>query len=321
MNKKPLIILTGPTAAGKTALSIKLAKQINGAIISADSMQVYRHMDIGSAKVTPEEMDGVPHYLIDVLEPTEEFSVHTFKQMAETALQEIYARNMIPIVVGGTGFYIQALLYDIQFTETDTDTACRSELEKLAEEKGADWIHGQLKAVDPEAADQIHANNIKRVIRALEYFHQTGQKISEHNAQERQRSSPYNYVYFVLNRDRADLYRRIDLRVDKMLKAGLLDEVKALKEMGYTRDMVAMKGLGYKEILDCYSGEITLDEAIYRVKRDSRHFAKRQLTWFRRERDVTWVELDQRTEDEVLEELINALKAAGIISGEGVCSQ
>ena len=314
MCNKPLIILTGPTAAGKTALSIRLAKQINGAIISADSMQVYRHMDIGSAKITPEEMDGVPHYLVDVLEPYEEFSVHTFKQMAEEALEEIYAKGMIPIVVGGTGFYIQALLYDIQFTDTDTDTEYRKDMEKLAETNGADWLHGQLRAVDPEAAEQIHANNVKRVIRALEYFHQTGQKISEHNAEERQRTSPYNHLYFVLNRDRTELYRRIDLRVDKMLEAGLLDEVKRLKEMGYTRDMVAMKGLGYKEILDYLTGGITLDEAIYLVKRDSRHFAKRQLTWFRRERDVNWVELDGRSEDEVLEELVDQLRMAGIIS-------
>jgi len=313
MCNKPLIILTGPTAAGKTALSIRLAKRINGAIISADSMQVYRHMDIGSAKITQEEMGGVPHYLIDVLEPYEEFSVHTFKRLAETALEEIYVKGMIPIVVGGTGFYIQALLYDIQFTDTDTDTVYRSELESLADSKGSEWVHDQLKLVDPEAAAQIHANNVKRVIRALEYFHQTGQKISEHNAQERQRTSPYNHLYFVLNRDRAELYRRIDLRVDMMLEAGLLDEVKKLKEMGYTRDMVAMKGLGYKEILDYFSGEITLDEAVYRVKRDSRHFAKRQLTWFRRERDVTWVELDGRSEDEVLEGLIAQLKAKGIV--------
>ncbi|MBQ8814324.1 MAG: tRNA (adenosine(37)-N6)-dimethylallyltransferase MiaA [Lachnospiraceae bacterium] len=312
MNKKPLVILTGPTAAGKTALSIGLAKRINGAIISADSMQVYRHMDIGSAKVTPEEMDGVPHYLIDVLEPSEEFSVHTFKQMAEAALEDIYEKGMIPIVVGGTGFYIQALLYDIQFTDTDTDTEYREKMEKLAESNGADWLHEQLRAVDPEAAEQIHANNVKRVIRALEYFHQTGQKISEHNETERQRTSPYNYVYFVLNRDRAELYRRIDYRVDKMLERGLLDEVKALKEMGYTRDMVAMKGLGYKEVLDYFSGEITLEEAIYRVKRDSRHFAKRQLTWFRRERDVTWVDLDGRGEDDVLEDLLDLLRLKGI---------
>ena len=313
MEKKPLIVLTGPTAAGKTGLSIELAKRINGAIISADSMQVYRHMDIGSAKITKEEMDQIPHYLIDVLEPYEEFSVHLFKQMAEKALAEIYANGMIPIIVGGTGFYIQALLYDIQFTDTDTDTEYREKMEELAEQNGADWLHSRLREVDPEAAEQIHANNVKRVIRALEYFHQTGQKISEHNAEERQRTSPYRHVYFVLNRDRAELYRRIDLRVDIMLENGLLDEVKKLKDMGYTKDMVAMKGLGYKEILDYLSGEITLDEAIYRIKRDTRHFAKRQLTWFRRERDVSWVELDGREFETVLDEMISLLKERGVL--------
>lgn len=314
MEKKPLIVLTGPTAAGKTGLSIELAKRINGAIISADSMQVYRHMDVGSAKITREEMDGIPHYLIDVLEPYEEFSVHLFKQMAEKALEEIYANGMIPIIVGGTGFYIQALLYDIQFTDTDTDTGYRKMMEKSANDHGSEWLHNRLKEVDPEAAEQIHANNVKRVIRALEYFHQTGQKISEHNTEERQRTSPYLHLYFVLNRNRAELYRRIDLRVDMMLENGLLDEVKRLKEMGYTRDMVAMKGLGYKEILDYLGGEITLDEAVYRIKRDTRHFAKRQLTWFRRERDVTWVELDGRSFDEVLDEMLFLLRNQGIIA-------
>lgn len=313
MKKKPLVILTGPTAAGKTALSISLARQINGAVISADSMQVYRHMDIGSAKVTEKERDGVPHYLIDVLEPWEEFNVLTFKQMAEEALEEIYARGMIPIVAGGTGFYIQALLYDIQFTDTDTDQEYRSHLEEQAEEKGPEWLHEQLRQVDPESADLIHANNVKRTIRALEYYHQTGTPISVHNAAERQRLSPYTYTYFVLNRDRAELYRRIDLRVDKMLEAGLLDEVRSLKAMGCTRNMVAMQGLGYKELLDCLAGEITFDEAVYRIKRDSRHFAKRQLTWFRRERDVTWICLDNRTEADALNEILEKLRENGVI--------
>lgn len=313
MKKKPLIVLTGPTAVGKTSLSIELAKQINGAIISADSMQVYRHMDIGSAKITKEEMQGVPHYLIDVLEPQEEFSVHTFKEMALDALEDIYRRGMIPIVTGGTGFYIQALLYDIQFTDTVDTDGYRAWLEEQGELRGAEWLHEELKKVDAKAAEQIHMNNMKRTIRALEYFHQTGQPISKHNAEERQRTSPYTYVYFVLNRDRAELYRRIDLRVDLMLEAGLVDEVKTLKDMGYTRDMVAMQGLGYKEILDYLAGEITLDEAVYRIKRDTRHFAKRQLTWFRRERDVTWVELDGRKQEEVFAKILAELKSRGVI--------
>jgi len=313
MKKKPLIVLTGPTAVGKTSLSIELAKQINGAIISADSMQVYRHMDIGSAKITKEEMQGVPHYLIDVLEPQEEFSVHTFKEMALDALEDIYRRGMIPIVTGGTGFYIQALLYDIQFTDTVDTDGYRAWLEEQGELRGAEWLHEELKKVDAKAAEQIHMNNMKRTIRALEYFHQTGQPISKHNAEERQRTSPYTYVYFVLNRDRAELYRRIDLRVDLMLEAGLVDEVKTLKDVGYTRDMVAMQGLGYKEILDYLAGEITLDEAVYRIKRDTRHFAKRQLTWFRRERDVTWVELDGQKQEEVFVEILAELKSRGVI--------
>jgi len=225
--KKPLIILTGPTAVGKTKASIGLAKALNGEIISADSMQVYKYMDIGSAKIRPEEMDGIPHYLIDQLEPDEEFHVVRFQQLAKAAIEEIYAKGKIPIVVGGTGFYIQALLYDIDFTENDEDTKYREELEMLVEEKGAKYLHDMLRAVDPASADSIHANNLKRVIRALEFFKLTGQKISEHNEKERGKESPYEFCYFVLNDDRQLLYDRIDLRIDQMLEDGLLEEVLA----------------------------------------------------------------------------------------------
>lgn len=287
--KKPLVILTGPTAVGKTALSIQLAKDIGGEIISADSMQVYKGMDIGSAKIKTEEMQGVPHFLIDELQPDEEFHVVRFQQLAKKYLQRIWERGHIPVIVGGTGFYIQALLYDIDFTENECDAVYRHELEQLAKEKGADYLHQKLAAVDPKSAEDIHANNVKRVIRALEFYHETGQKISEHNEQERQKSSPYNFAYFVLNDDRSKLYQRIDQRIDIMLKDGLVEEVKALKEKGYTRDMVSMQGLGYKEILDYLDGEISMDEAVYRIKRDTRHFAKRQITWFKRERDVIWL--------------------------------
>ena len=287
--KKPLVILTGPTAVGKTALSIQLAKDIGGEIISADSMQVYKGMDIGSAKIKTEEMQGVPHFLIDELQPDEEFHVVRFQQLAKKYLKQIWERGHIPVIVGGTGFYIQALLYDIDFTENECDAAYRHELEQLAKEKGADYLHQKLADVDPKSAEDIHANNVKRVIRALEFYHETGQKISEHNEQERQKSSPYNFAYFVLNDDRSKLYQRIDQRIDIMLKDGLVEEVKALKEKGYTRDMVSMQGLGYKEILDYLDGEISIDEAVYRIKRDTRHFAKRQITWFKRERDVIWL--------------------------------
>lgn len=290
--KKPLIILTGPTAVGKTKASIGLAKALNGEIISADSMQVYKYMDIGSAKIQPEEMDGIKHYLIDELEPDEEFHVVRFQQMAKQAMEEIYAQNKIPIVVGGTGFYIQALLYDIDFTDGDEDTEYRQELEALAAKEGAEALHALLQEVDPESANVIHANNVKRVIRALEFYKQTGERISEHNEQERQKESPYDFCYFVLNDQRARLYDRINLRIDQMLENGLIEEVRALKEKGYTKDMVSMQGLGYKEILDYLNGVCTLEEAIYILKRDTRHFAKRQLTWFRRERDVIWVDKD-----------------------------
>lgn len=290
--KKPIIILTGPTAAGKTALSVQLAKRIGGEIISADSMQVYRGMDIGSAKVTPEEMQGVPHHLIDVLEPSQEFNVYTFQQMAKNAMEKIYERGHIPIVVGGTGFYIQALLYDIDFTEEEGDTAYRKELECFAQEHGAKALYERLQQVDPISAQIIHENNEKRVIRALEYYHLTGEPISKHNETQRQRTSPYEFRYFVLTMNREKLYQRIEQRVDLMLEQGLVDEVRSLQAQGHVRSEVAMQGLGYKEILDYLSGEITLEEAVYRIKRDTRHFAKRQLTWFRRERDVIWMDYD-----------------------------
>ena len=314
--KRPLIILTGPTAVGKTKASIGLAKALNGEIISADSMQVYKHMDIGSAKIRPEEMQGIKHYLIDELEPDEEFHVVRFQEMAKKALEEIYAKNKIPIVVGGTGFYIQALLYDIDFTENEEDTEYRKELEQLAAEKGADALHEMLRKVDSASAEAIHANNVKRVIRALEFHKQTGGKISEHNEQERAKSSPYDFCYFVLNDERERLYERINLRIDQMLDDGLVEEVMSLKDQGYTKEMVSMQGLGYKEILDYLNGNCTLEEAIYILKRDTRHFAKRQLTWFRRERDVIWVSKNEHNydEDKILNVMLDHIKERTQIS-------
>ena len=287
--KKPLLILTGPTAVGKTKLSIALAKAVGGEIISADSMQVYRHMDIGSAKIRPEEMEGVPHHLLDVLEPEEPFHVVRFQELAKAAMEEIYRRDHIPILVGGTGFYIQAILKDIDFTENSGDDSYRRSLEQLAREQGPQELHRRLALVDQQAAAEIHSNNVKRVIRALEFYHLTGQRISEHNRQEREKQSPYCFAYFVLNDDREKLYRQIDLRVDQMLEEGLLEEVRGLKERGCTRDMVSMQGLGYKEMLDYLEGRTTLEEAIYILKRDTRHFAKRQITWFKREQEVIWI--------------------------------
>ena len=314
--KKPLIILTGPTAVGKTAASIGLAKAIGGEIISADSMQVYRYMDIGSAKIMSEEMNGVCHHLIDVLEPEEEFNVAVFQKMAKEAMQGIYERGHIPIVVGGTGFYIQALLYDIDFEKGEENTDYRKELEAYAKDHGAQSLHDRLREVDPKSADAIHANNVKRVIRALEYYHETGTQISEHNEAEREKESPYQFAYFVLNDVRSHLYERIDHRVDLMMEQGLLDEVTALKNRGCTREMVSMQGLGYKEILDYLDGKDTLEEAVTILKRDTRHFAKRQLTWFRRERDVLWIQKEEYGYDEekILQAMLEILREKEIIN-------
>ena len=313
--KKPLIVLTGPTAVGKTSLSIALARAVEGEIISADSMQVYKHMDIGSAKIKKEEMEGIPHYLIDVLEPDEEFHVVRFQEMAKEAMKEIYSKGKIPILTGGTGFYIQAVVKDIDFSQDTEKSSVRERLENLAQEKGGEYLHELLAQRDPESAEKIHPNNIKRVIRALEYYELTGEKISLHNEREGEKVSPYNTAYFVLNDHRERLYEKIDRRVDQMLDEGLVEEVRRLAQMGYTRDMVSMQGLGYKEILAYLEGEYSLEEAVYVLTRDTRHFAKRQLTWFRREKDVIWVNKPDFDYDDkkILEYILENCKKRGIL--------
>lgn len=314
MNKKPLIILTGPTSVGKTSLSISLAKAVNGEIISADSMQVYKYMDIGTAKITFKEMEDIPHYLISEFMPDEEFNVVKFQKYAKDYINAIYEKNKIPILVGGTGFYIQAVLYDIDFEESNSDYSYREELTQLAINKGTLFLHELLTKVDPSSAEAIHPNNLKRIIRALEYVKQTGQPISAHNEEQRNRKSPYLYRYFVLNKERSKLYEAINNRVDIMINNGLVNEVKQLLDMGYTKDMVSMQGLGYKELIDFIEGHYSLEEAIYKLKKDTRHYAKRQLTWFKREKDVTWVNKDDFTkEDEILEFLLEDLKKKKII--------
>lgn len=312
---KPLVILTGPTAVGKTALSIKLASEIGGEIISADSMQVYRQMDIGSAKIKPEEMGGIPHHMIDILEPEEEFNVCLFEKLALEAMEQIYERGHIPVVVGGTGFYIQALLYQIDFTEEETDTAYRDKLWQLGEEKGNHYLHELLRKVDPESAEEIHENNRKRVIRALEFYENCGKPISTHNKEQRQKTSAYNSCYFVLTDDRKKLYERIESRVDQMLSKGLVDEVRTLKERGCNASMVSMQGLGYKEILEYLDGRCSLLEAVEKIKKETRHFAKRQLTWFRREKDVIWIDKQAFVydEDAVLSCILENLRKKEII--------
>lgn len=313
--KKPLVVLTGPTAVGKTKLSITLAKALGGEIISADSMQVYKHMDIGSAKITEKEMDGVPHHLIDVLSPFEEFHIVRFQELAKKAMEDIYSRGRIPVFVGGTGFYIQAITKDIDFTEGEEDKQYREELSRLAAEKGNEFLHEMLREVDKKSAEEIHANNVKRVIRALEFYKENGFPISQHNEEQKQNETPYNLAYFVLNAPRDLLYERIDRRVDEMMKNGLVKEVQKLKDMGCRREMTSMQGLGYKEILSFLDGEIPLDEAVRILKRDTRHFAKRQLTWFRRESDVIWVDKDKFSFDEekILEYMLSVCKEREII--------
>lgn len=322
-NKRPLVILTGPTAVGKTDISIKLAKAINGEIISADSMQVYRGMDIGTAKITEEEMQGIKHYLVDCFDPKDDFNIVIFQRLAKEAMEEIYAKGKVPIIVGGTGFYIQSVLYDIEFEDdgesddkADEDAnEFRVRMRNIAYEHGSEYLHDMLKAVDPESADAIHHNNLKRVIRALEYYEQTGKKISEHNKQQRQKVSPYNFMYFVLNDEREILYNRIDKRVDIMFDSGLEAEVKGLIDSGLTRAYVSMQGIGYKEMFDYFDGVYDLERARYLIKLDTRHFAKRQLTWFRRENAVEWINYYDYNSDKetMVSTMVSKLKDKGIV--------
>lgn len=315
MTKKPLIILTGPTAVGKTALSLRLAKAVDGEIVSADSMQVYKGMDIGSAKIRAEEMQGVPHHLIDVLEPEEEFHVAEFVRLAKNAMDGIYGRGRIPVVTGGTGFYIQALVKDIDFSEGDRDSALRKELQKIADSEGNEALYAILREEDPEAAAALHPNNVKRVIRALEYHRETGRSMAALNAEQREQASPYNHACFVLDLPRDVLYGRIGDRVDEMIRDGLEEEVRALKARGLARGTTSMQGLGYKEMLDFLDGLCTREEAIEKIKTETRHFAKRQLTWFRREPGVIWIEKqDFADDDAILAEMLRELKARKIIT-------
>lgn len=302
---KDLIVLTGPTAVGKTSLSIALAKAVDGEIISADSMQVYKYMNIGTAKITEEEKCGIPHFLIDELEPNEEFNVTIFKNKVMGYIEDIKSRGKVPIIVGGTGFYIQSVIYDINFNEYGDDSNVRKKYEAMAETLGKSELHKKLALVDREYADSVSYNNVKKVVRALTFFEMTGEKLSEHNKRERERSSPFDFAYFVLTMDRKKLYERIDKRVDLMFDMGLVEEVKALMAKGYDKSLVSMQGIGYKEVIDYLSGKTSLEECIDIIKRDTRHFAKRQLTWFKREKVVTYIDKDEfDAEDKCLKEML-----------------
>ena len=302
---KNLIVITGPTAVGKTELSVRLAKKIGGEIISADSMQVYKGMDIGTAKITEAEKEDVPHFLIDEYEPDFDFNVTVFKERVMSCIEDIRSRGHIPIIAGGTGFYIQAVLYDIDFKENDGEDLIRKKYEYLLEVEGKHFLHKRLSDVDSEYAASVSENNVKKVIRALSFFDVTGEKLSKHNLTEREKTSPFDFAYFVLTMDRERLYKRIDERVDKMFDVGLVDEVKALKDMGLTKNMTSMQGIGYKEVLAYLDGEMSLEEAKEKVKLNTRHFAKRQMTWFKREKNVIYVD---REDDECFERILKEIE-------------
>lgn len=313
MERSPLIVLTGPTAVGKTELSLELADRIRAEIINGDSMQIYKKMNIGTAKIRPEEMRGIPHHLLDQLMPDEEYNVVIFQKLAKEAMQGILSRGKIPLVVGGSGFYIQALWSDIEFTETESDSQFRKQLYQQAKEQGPEVLYQRLCQLDPESAQKIHPHNVKRVIRALEFYEKTGEKISVHNEEQKQKESPYNGVCFVLTLPREELYKRIEQRVDRMMEEGLLQEVQGLLDEGYSPDLVSMQGLGYKEFIPYLKGECTLEEAVRILKRDTRHFAKRQLTWFSGRKETLWIDKSKfENEEEILTYILNVLKERGI---------
>ena len=313
MTKNKLIILAGPTASGKTSVSIDLAKKLGGEIISADSMQVYKYMDVGTAKISVEEMQGVKHHLIDVLDPKEDFNIVKFQNMVKCSIEEIVKNGHIPILVGGTGFYIQSVIYDIDFNNEDDNSSVRKKLEEEYDTLGADFMHEKLKKIDIVSAQNIHKNNKKRIIRAIEYFLINNEPISSHNEVQREKKSPYDYRFFVLNPPRDILYERINKRVDIMLENGLVDEVKKLREMGLSTANISMQGIGYKEIIEYLDGEVSLETAIENIKQNTRHMAKRQVTWFKREKDVIYVDsFSFESNDKIVDYMIEKINTERI---------
>ena len=313
MTKNKLIILAGPTASGKTSVSIDLAKRLGGEIISADSMQVYKYMDVGTAKISVEEMQGVKHHLIDVLDPKEDFNIVKFQNMVKCSIEEIVKNGHIPILVGGTGFYIQSVIYDIDFNNEDDNSSVRKKLEEDYDAFGADFMHEKLKKIDIVSAQNIHKNNKKRIIRAIEYFLINNEPISSHNEVQREKKSPYDYRFFVLNPPRDILYERINKRVDIMVENGLVDEVKKLREMGLSTANISMQGIGYKEIIEYLDGEVSLETAIENIKQNTRHMAKRQVTWFKREKDVIYVDpFSFESNDKIVDYMIEKINTERI---------
>lgn len=290
MSKIPLIVVAGPTASGKTSLSIELAKRLNSEIVSADSMQIYKYMNIGSAKPDADEMQGIKHYMLDEVDPSVKFSVAQYAEMAHEYIKQIHDKGKVPVMVGGTGLYIQSVVDDVEFKEEETDTTIRDELTKIGEEKGGEYLVEMLREVDPVSAERLHPNNMRRVIRAIEFYRTMGFPISEHQENTKQAESRYKAVQLAINWDREILYDRINKRVDIMVETGLFDEVKMLMDKGYTRDTTAMQGIGYKEVMDYFDGLYSKEETIELVKRNSRRYAKRQLTWFRRDKRIHWLD-------------------------------
>ncbi len=311
--KKPLIVIAGATATGKSALAVNIAKIIGGEIISADSMQVYKYMDVGTAKIQEDEMDGIKHHLIDVLNPDQSCDALTFKNMALKAMDEIYAASHIPIIAGGTGFYIQAVTRNIDFTEEDENNK-RAEITEFYEKNGEDALFEKLKNIDFESSLIIPKQNVKRVIRAIEFYEVHGKKISEHNKEQSVKETPYNLAYFVLNRDRSLLYEKIDKRVDIMIKDGLLDEVKDLiSRFPYNSQSGLYNAIGYKEIIDYLNGDYDFERAVELIKQNSRHYAKRQVTFFKRERYAEFLDIDKLSSEEVTDHILQVLKDKEII--------
>ncbi|WP_128895385.1 tRNA (adenosine(37)-N6)-dimethylallyltransferase MiaA [Longirhabdus pacifica] len=288
--KEPLLVIVGPTASGKTKISLDIANTYNGEIISGDSMQVYRGMDIGTAKASRAEREQIPHHLIDIRNPDEGYSVSEFQQMAKASITDIAARDKLPIIVGGTGLYIESVCYNYAFTEVSFHEDYRKSLMQYAEEHGNEMLHSKLQQVDAQAAERLHPNDTRRIIRALEIFEFTGKTMSE-ALQAQQKQSPYTLCLIGLTMDRQLLYKRIEERIDEMMEQGLLNEVEQLLAKGYDTDMVSMQALGYKEMIGYLSGEYDLDRAVYLLKRDTRRFAKRQLSWFRRMNEIHWIDV------------------------------
>ena len=307
MEKQKVIVICGPTASGKTALSIELAKKVNGEIVSCDSMQIYKEMDIGTAKPTVEEMQGIKHYMIGIISPNERYSVADYKKDAKKAIREILNKGKVPIVVGGTGLYIDSLIYEIEYQDIEFDKEYREHLEKEVKEKGLEELYNVAKEIDPEAIEKISKNDKKRILRILEIYHATGENKTEQERKSRQKEVEYDYKVYALNMDREKLYDRINKRVDKMIEEGLIQEVEKIYKK-YNDFPTAMQGLGYKEVVEYLEGKLTKEEMIEKIKQETRRYAKRQLTWFRKNKQTIWLDVGKNTIQNNIEIILEGLK-------------